>query len=150
MRQLSRKSILGFLSILFGMGTASWSNNSHACAYEPMISGVCVLAAGHGSPMQSINQTHLFAADQQFPVNDYAALSSLIGFTYGGDNSTAFNVPGLRGKVIAGYDLSDPAFGMGKSGLSEKSDLAIAQLPQPALIVSDIPLTHPSRDNQSS
>lgn len=38
----------------------------------------------------------------------YAALFAVIGVTYGvGDGSTTFNVPDIRGRVVAGYDNSN-------------------------------------------
>lgn len=73
------------------------------------------------------------------------ALFSLLGTTYGtGDGSTTFNVPDLRGRVIAGKDdmggsaasrLTSSYFGTGATTLggvgssSESTTLTLAQLP---------------------
>jgi microcystin-dependent protein len=74
----------------------------------------------------------------------YAALFSVVGETYGaGDSSTTFNVPDLRGRVVAGQDdmggssanrLTDQSGGLngdtlGASGGSETHTLTEGQLP---------------------
>lgn len=47
----------------------------------------------------------LFCGGQAVNRSDYAALFAAIGTTYGvGDGSTTFNLPDLRGRVIAGED----------------------------------------------
>jgi microcystin-dependent protein len=77
----------------------------------------------------------------------YAGLFAIIGTTYGvGDGSTTFNIPDLRGRVIAGQDdmggtsanrLTNPAStingidgdGLGNTGGSETHQLTTAQMP---------------------
>ena len=77
----------------------------------------------------------------------YAGLFAIIGTTYGvGDGSTTFNIPDLRGRVIAGQDdmggssanrLTNPAStingingdGLGNVGGSETHQLTTAQMP---------------------
>jgi len=47
----------------------------------------------------------LLCAGQAVPRSDYPQLFDVIGITYGpGDGSTTFNLPDLRGRVIAGRD----------------------------------------------
>ena len=48
----------------------------------------------------------------------YADLFTVIGTTYGsGDGSTTFNLPDLKGKVVAGYDSTDTDFdAIGETG----------------------------------
>ncbi|MCK1475524.1 tail fiber protein [Bradyrhizobium sp. 197] len=73
----------------------------------------------------------------------YATLFSLLGTAYGtGDGSTTFNIPDLRGRVVAGKDdmggavagrLTSPYFGgtatnLGATGGSESHSLTTAQL----------------------
>lgn len=43
-----------------------------------------------------------FCDGRQLQINDYQALYSLIGTTYGGDGKTTFNLPDLRGRVAVG------------------------------------------------
>ncbi|WP_236237224.1 phage tail protein [Pseudomonas faucium] len=60
-----------------------------------------------------VGEIRLFAGDyapvdfvicdgRPLQINDYQALYSLIGTTYGGDGQTTFNVPDLRGRVAVG------------------------------------------------
>jgi len=67
---------------------------------------------------------------QSLSPNQYAALYSLLGTTFGGNGSTGFNVPDLRGRVIVGYDPRNPATGgYAVSGGSATVKLTVAQLP---------------------
>ena len=43
------------------------------------------------------------------PINQYQALFSLLGTTYGGDGITTFLLPDLRGRIPAGPDGQHPA-----------------------------------------
>ena len=54
----------------------------------------------------STNPTNwLFCAGQAISRSTYAALFTIIGTTYGvGDGSTTFNIPDLRGRLVAGQD----------------------------------------------
>lgn len=54
----------------------------------------------------------------------YANLFTAIGTTYGsGDGSTTFNVPDMRGNVIAGYKASDANFGTLGAAVGEATHL---------------------------
>ncbi len=53
-----------------------------------------ILFAGNYEP-----EGWAFCDGRQLPINNYAALYSLIGTTYGGDGRTTFNLPDLRGRV---------------------------------------------------
>ena len=74
----------------------------------------------------------------------YAGLFAIIGTTYGvGDGSTTFNIPDLRGRVIAGQDDMGGSSanrltgqsggvdgdGLGNTGGSETHQLTVAQMP---------------------
>ena len=86
----------------------------------------------------------LFCYGQAVSRTTYSALFTALGTTYGsGDGSTTFNLPDLRGRVIAGKDdmggasanrLTDQTGGLngdtlGDSGGSETHTLTEAQLP---------------------
>lgn len=86
----------------------------------------------------------LLCYGQAISRSTYSALFSAIGTTFGvGDNSTTFNVPDLRGRVIAGQDdmggvsadrltgLTDGVNGdtLGAAGGLESTTLTIAQMP---------------------
>lgn len=89
------------------------------------------------------NSSFVLAYGQAISRTTYATLFSLLGTTYGtGDGSTTFNVPDLRGRVIAGKDdmggsaasrLTSTYFGtsaaaLGAAGGSESHTLTTAQL----------------------
>lgn len=63
-------------------------------------------------------------------VNQAAALYSLMGVAFGGNGSSNFNLPDLRGRVIVGYDPRNAAGGyMGANGGNASIKLTVAQLP---------------------
>jgi len=61
----------------------------------------------------------------------YARLFAAIGTTYGaGNGSTTFNLPDVRGRVLAGYSASDADFNApGKTGGAKTHTLTTAQIP---------------------
>ena len=68
---------------------------------------------------------------QLLPINQYDALFSLLGTTYGGDGRTTFGLPDLRGHVPIG-DGTAPGFSnrrLGQKGGSETNVLNATQLP---------------------
>nr|WP_294548046.1 tail fiber protein [uncultured Rhodopila sp.] len=70
-------------------------------------------------------------AGQLLPIQQYAALFSLLGTAYGGNGSTNFALPNLSGRVAVGQ--GQPAggsnYGIGAAGGSETVALAQAALP---------------------
>lgn len=83
----------------------------------------------------------LFCYGQAVSRTTYARLFDIIGTTYGvGDGSTTFNVPDLRGRVVAGQDdmggssanrLTSPIDGdtLGAAGGTENHTLTEAEMP---------------------
>src|SRR5262245_28732340 len=61
----------------------------------------------------------------------YAALFALIGTNYGaGDGSTTFNLPNMKGRVLAGYDNAQAEFtSIGQTGGEKTHTLTLAELP---------------------
>ena len=94
-------------------------------AYEPFIGEVCIYA-------------FTFAPDgwancdgATFSIQSNTALYSLLGVTYGGNGSTTFQLPDLRGRVVVGQGQA-PGFSsyqLGQKGGSETVTLTIAQIP---------------------
>jgi microcystin-dependent protein len=87
----------------------------------------------------------LFAYGQTVSRTTYADLFTAVGTTYGsGDGSTTFNLPDLRGRVVAGQDdmggtsanrLTDQSGGLdgdvlGDTGGSETHTLVVSEMPE--------------------
>ena len=122
----------------------------------------------HGQPIVPIGSVVDFASDpapngwllcfgQAISRTTYSALFAVLGMTYGaGDGSTTFNLPDLRGRVVAGQDdmggssanrLTNQSGGLngdtlGATGGSEVHTLTTAQLAAHAHAVSDPGHTH--------
>lgn len=62
-----------------------------------------------GSTLPGNPDDYLFCAGQSVLVADYGELHTVIGYTYGG-SGTSFNLPDLRGRVIAGLDINTGGF----------------------------------------
>lgn len=129
------------IGLLAALGMAAWSPAAHACAAEPLLASVCTMGITPGTRFQSMNQTYMLAAGQTLPLNQYTALYSLLGVTYGGNGSTTFNLPDLRGKVVVGYDPRDATRAVGATAGSASIKLTVAQLPQHAMTVTNMPVT---------
>lgn len=72
-----------------------------------------------------------FCDGQLLPIDQYDALFSLIGTTYGGDGQTTFALPDLRGRipVHTGQGAGLPNYVLGQLGGSETVTLTAQQLP---------------------
>lgn len=72
---------------------------------------------------------------QQLPINQNQALFSLLGTQYGGNGTTTFALPDLRGRTPVGYASSvDPSWQppstlIGQAGGAETVVLSVSQLP---------------------
>lgn len=140
MRYRSR-TILSVATLMSGLAMAGWSSPSHACAAEPLIGSVCTMALNPGARFQTMNQTYMLAAGQTLALNQYVALFSLLGITYGGNGQSTFMLPDLRGKVIVGYDPRDATRVVGAVGGSASVKLTVAQLPPHAVTLTNVPVT---------
>ncbi len=109
-----------------------WSSSSHACSDTPVLASVCIMATP--ATFGSFNNTYVPATGQLLLINQYTALYSLIGVTYGGDARTNFNLPDLRGRVIIGAN-TDGTYPAGKKGGQASMNLTMAQLPPHYFIV---------------
>jgi len=71
--------------------TMTWS--TPASASEPFIAEI-IMFGGNFAP-----RGWAFCEGQLLPINQYQALFSILGTTYGGDGRTTFGLPDLRGRV---------------------------------------------------
>jgi microcystin-dependent protein len=124
-----RKSALSVALAAGLIGSATWSPSSQACAYEPVLASVCVLAAAN---MGDFNNTFAVANGRTLAISQFTALYSLIGTAYGGNGTSNFNLPDLRGRMIvgAGTGTGLPTFVVGEIGGQTAVTLTVNQLPQ--------------------
>ena len=71
------------------------------------------------------------ASGQLLPINQYQALFSLYGTTWGGDGRTTFGLPDLRGRRAIGFGtmLGGSTYAWGQRGGAENVVLTTSQLP---------------------
>ena len=88
--------------------------------------GTILLFAGNFAP-----KGWEFCNGQILPIARYSALFSLLGTTYGGDGTTTFALPDLRGRVPvhAGQGTGLAAHPLGQAFGAEQVTLTTAQLP---------------------
>lgn len=127
---LKRKSAISLVLAASLLGGATWSTAGYACSTEEFISSVCIMAAARTGSFNGFS----LANGATLQVNQNAALYSLIGNTYGG-NQTAFQLPDLRGRVVVGAGIfTDPAgkttqYLPGQKGGAISVQLTSTQLP---------------------
>jgi len=83
---------------------------------------------------------------QIVPVQQYQALFTLLGKRFGGDGSTNFALPDLRGRAIVGYgqQASGSAYGYAQQGGSEGVALTIGQVAQHNHAVRGVSVSNPA------
>ena len=134
MKKHRKASTLLSLAMIGGLGTTlGWSSTSHACAVEPYLSTVCLMAlAGSQYASGFGGGVYLQAAGQIIPVNQNQALFSLIGNTYGGTYPNNFGLPDLRGRVVIGAGQYADAYGSTVYQIGAKGGDRIVPVPVPA------------------
>lgn len=97
-----------------------------ACGSESYLGTICYTTYNWGCP-----QDTLPAAGQQLPISQYQALYSLLGTQFGGDGRNYFNLPDLRGRVIAGAGAGTglTPLAVGAKGGAETATLNANSLP---------------------
>jgi|GEM_PF-160410 len=124
-----KKQVLTLTLAAGFVGGSAWSTTSHACAAEPLISSVCVMAmpgwGDFGGGMFDV------ADGRSLMINQETALYSLIGQTYGGSGQVSFKLPDLRGRVVMGAGVV-PGFQEFRAGQQYGAytyNITIANLP---------------------
>lgn len=132
------------LAVAVGLIAGVWSTSSMACSSEPIIGSVCAMALP--AAWTSFNNgTFLQAAGQTLSLNQYMTLYSLIGTTYGGNGTSNFILPDLRGRVILGAGTvagTTTTYTPGDKGGNASITLLSSQLPAtPIALVSTVDLS---------
>ena len=101
-------------------------------------SDITALQASNSSPVGEIKIWPAAVAPTRYLLCDgaavsrttYADLFAVIGTTYGvGDNSTTFDLPNLKGKVVVGLDVTQTEFdALGETGGEKTHALTVAEL----------------------
>lgn len=115
------------LAVVLAGGIAANSGLSAAavaCSDSPYIGAVCFIAS------QYCPYDYIEADGTILPINRYQALFSLVGITFGGNGSTTFGVPNLRGRSPVGWGAvrGTTSIGYGQSVGQESVMLAPAQM----------------------
>lgn len=105
---------------------AAVSGPALACGTEAYTGQMCIMA-GNYCPANTVEP-----AGQLLPINQYQALYSLMGVTYGGDGRINFGVPDMRGRAPVGYGQGPglTAHPWGQKFGAESVTMNLAQLPQ--------------------
>ncbi len=79
----------------------------------------------------ALNQPYAAAIGTTLPIQQNAALFSLLGTNYGGNGTSNFNIPDLRGRSLAGVGTGPglPQRALGNTWGGETMTLSVAQLP---------------------
>lgn len=98
-----------------------------ACGTDPMVGEVCVVA------FSWCPQGYLPADGRTLAVTQYQAIFSLIAFSYGGNGSSQFNLPDLRGRVPVGLGtgLNMTPVTLGQQVGQQSLTLTMQQTPVP-------------------
>ncbi|WQY99831.1 tail collar domain protein [Microbacterium phage MO526] len=75
----------------------------------------------------------LLAQGQVLATADYPALFAVLGARYGGNGSTTFALPDLRGRAVVGHDAGQSEFDqIGKKGGAKTHTLSVGEMPSHA------------------
>ncbi|THF63626.1 hypothetical protein E6C76_13600 [Pseudothauera nasutitermitis] len=117
------RTLLLLTGLAGGLGTGT---NALACAAEPYIGSVCIMAM-----VRTSFYGFLPANGATLNVAQYQALYSLVGNTYGGSAPQNFKIPDLRGRVVVGAgQASNKIYAPGEYGGAAVTTLTLSQIPQ--------------------
>jgi len=124
------------VALFAGVLAAAWSPASFACSDTPVLASICVMAVPF--TFGPFNRQYVLAAGQDLSINNYTALYSLIGTTYGQLNNMTFKLPDLRGRFVIAADGVN--YNTGDKGGENTITLTQAQLPPHFFTVSALPV----------
>ena len=114
-------------ALLLASSALTLSTPALACGYEPFLGEVCTFT------YDFCPRGYLEANGQTLQINQYQALYSLLGIRFGGNGSTTFMLPDLRGRTpigkgaLAGQTAN--TYQLGQSYGAVSTQLTAAQLP---------------------
>lgn len=123
-------------ALIAGIVSAAWTPSSFACSDSPILASICIMAVPFN--FGSFNRQYVLAAGQEMYINANPALYSLIGITYGGNGTTVFKLPDLRGRFMVAADGAN--YLTGATGGKDAVNLTIAQLPPHLFTLTAIPV----------
>lgn len=108
--------------------------------------GYTTMFAGNFAP-----KAWTFCNGQVINIASNTALFSILGTTYGGNGTTTFGIPDLRGRTIVGQGTGPglSTYSLGQSGGVQSSTITINQMPahvHPVAIVAANPATDTGAD----
>lgn len=105
--------------------TQSSSGGKNVLSEYPFIGEIQMVAFDYAP------QGWLFCNGQLLSISQYAPLFAVLGTTYGGNGTTNFALPDLRGRVPIhqGYSPGLSNYALGESGGSESVTLTVNQIP---------------------
>lgn len=119
------KQTQGFLTLTAAMALLAATPDHATAGMEPFVGEINYVAFNFAPE-------GWFQCDgQTLPINQYTALFSLLGTTYGGDGVTNFKLPDMRGKVPVhqGQHPGGSMFPMGQTSGVENVTLTINNMP---------------------
>ena len=119
------KKTQGFLSFTAALALLATTPGSATAGMEPFVGEINYVAFNFAPE-------GWFQCDgQTLPINQYTALFSLLGTTYGGNGTTTFALPDMRGKVPVhqGQHPGGSMFLMGQTSGAENVTLTINNMP---------------------
>lgn len=121
--KISKHCIVGSLLVCTGILGSSFK--AEACSGQPYLGSIC--AFGGNFAIRGFAK----AEGQLLPINQYQALFSLYGTTYGGDGRTTFALPDLRGRspIGAGQGAGLQNIPLGGRGGVETITMTVNQMP---------------------
>lgn len=116
---------------------------------EPFI-GMIVMFAGNFAP-----RSWALCDGQLLPINNYQALFSILGTTYGGDGRTTFALPDLRGRfpLHAGRGAGLSERRLGSKGGEERHTLTAQEMPSHTHVAAttiDLATNSPATSTEAS
>lgn len=129
------------IPVLFSLTAAfaylAISPNQASAGIEPFVGEISYVAFNFAP------EGWLKCDGQILPINQYQALYALIGTSYGGNGTTTFALPDMRGRVPVhqGQHPGGSIYTLGQTGGNESTTLTVNQLPAH---------THPATANSAS